>query len=209
MTRGDLVQSLAARIAYGVCWVSEDPVVLYEEALEGEARVTCALPPGRIGLVFRLDRVGFPFLRQKASVDWLVLLHLPDGSLDAHLVECKRTVDAGRWRETRGQMASSVTRCLALAGALGGTIRRFHGYTAYRNERLSPPRSPDPVFARLPVGPGAVAREEPAETREARVGQLDWETDEIHLEGAGAPVPHQRVPLDPGSGVGRVDLVAS
>jgi hypothetical protein len=209
VTRDDLASRLAARIADGVCWMSDDPVVIYEDATDGEARVTCTFPPGGVGLIFRLDEVGFPFLRQRASVGWLVLLCLPDGSMDAHLVECKRTVNWRKWHEIKGQMAASVTRCLALAGALRVEIRRFHGYTAHRNDRLSVPRSPDPVFTRLPLGPGAVAREEPAETREARVGQLDWDADEIRLEEVGAAVPHRRVPLDPLSGVGRLELITT
>jgi hypothetical protein len=209
VTRDNLARRLAARIADGVCWVSEEPVDVFEEASGGEARITCAFAAGEVGLIFRLDEMSFPFLRQKAAVDWLVLLHLPDGAFDAHLVECKRTVTWRKWHEIKGQMASSITRCRALAGALGGEIRRFHGYTAYRNDRLSTPRSPDPVFSRLPLGPGAVAQEEPAETREARAGHLDWEAGDLRLEGVGAVVPHRRVQLDPLSGVGSVVLSPS
>lgn len=209
MKRDQLASMLASRIAEGICWVSEDPIEIFEEASTGEAHVGCTFSPGSVGVFFRLDMVGFPFLRQKKSVDWLVLLHHPDGSLDAHLVECKLTVNAQSWHKTKDQMASSVTRCLALAGALGAEIRRFHGYTAYRNDRLSAPRSPDPVFSRLPLGPAAVAREEPTETREARLGQRDWQADEIRLEGVGTPVAHRRILLDPISGIGKVELQVS
>jgi hypothetical protein len=204
VTREELARRLAARIEDGFCWVSEAPIEVFEETAGGEARVTCTLSSEGVCLVFRLDEVGFPFLRQRKAVDWLVLLHVLDGSIDAHLIECKRTVSSGSWREIKSQMASSVTRGLALAGALGAQIRRFHCYTAYRNDRLST----DPVFARLPLGPGAVARAEPAETRGARLGHLDWEATEIVLEGMDTRVSHQRVPLDPVTGVGQVELSA-
>jgi hypothetical protein len=204
--RDQLANMLASRIADGVCWVSEAPIDIFEEASDGEAHVTCTFAPGSVGVFFRLEGMGFPYLRNQKSVDWLVLLHHTDGALDAHLVECKRTVNAQTWRKTKDQMASSVTRCLALAGALGAEIRRFHGYTAYRNDKLSAPRSPDPVFSRLPLGPGAVAREEPTETREARVGQRDWQAADILLEGFDTPVTHRRVLLDPSSGIGNVEL---
>jgi len=101
-------------------------------------------------------------------------------------------------------MAGSITRSLALAGALRAEIRRFYCYTAYRNDRLSRRGAPDPLLARQPLG----SVSEPAETREARAGQLDWEVDEIRLEGVDTPVSHRRVQLDPASGTGRVELAA-
>lgn len=209
MTRDDLAQRLLARIADGFCWVSEEPVEVFEESAEGEARVTCTRPGGGLYLVFHLDDVGFPFLRQRKAVDWLLFVHDAEGAIDAHLIECKRTVNPSKWREIKEQMASSVTRTRALAGALGVEIRRFHGYTAFRNDRLSTRTAPDPVFTRLPLGPGAVARAEPAETRTARLGQLDWEAAEIAIGGVDAPVQHRRVPLDPASGVGQAELFGS
>ncbi len=202
-----LANRLSSRFADGVCWVSEAPVDIFEEARDGEARVTCTFSPGSVGVFFKLDAVGFPFLRQKKSVDWLVLLLHPDGSLDAHLIECKRTVSFRTWYEIKLQMASSVTRSLALAGALGAEIRRFHGYTAYRKDELSAQQSPDPVFSRLPLGPGVVARAEPAETREARSGQCDWEATEIRLEGVDTLVTHRRVLLNPSSGIGKIEFL--
>jgi hypothetical protein len=209
MKRDQLANRLTSRIADGVCWVSGAPVELFEEASDGEARVTCTFSPGSVGVFFKLDQVNFPFLRQKKSVDWLVFLLHPDGSLDAHLVECKRTVSWRKWYEIRIQMAASVTRSLALAGALGVEIRHFHSYTAYRNDEISARLSPDPVFSRLPLGPGVVARKEPAETREVRSGQRDWEAAEIRLEGVDVLVTHRRVPLASSSGIGNVELLVS
>lgn len=209
MTRDELGRRLAARIESGYCWACEGPFDLFEEIRGGEGRLTCTLPPGACGLVFHLDKVGFPFLRQRTSVDWLVLVHLPDGWVDAHLVEFKTTVNAYKWHETKGQMTSSVTRARALAGALQAPIRGFFSCTAYRNDLLSARCSPDPVFARLPIGSGAVARGEPEETRNVRAGALDWQVGAITLDGLDGPVPHRRAPLDPASGVGQVELASS
>jgi hypothetical protein len=111
-------------------------------------------------------------------------------------------VNPDKWREIKGQMAGSITRSLAVASVLRAKIRRFYCYTAYRNDRLSRRAAPDTLFARQPLGSGS----EPAETRGARVGQLDWEVDEIRFEGLDAPVPHHRIQLDPASGTGRVEL---
>ncbi len=209
MKRDDLTSRVATRIKEGLCWASEEPIEIFEDVREGEARVTCTASVDGLCLVFQLDRVGFPFLRQQKSVDWLVLVHLPDGSMDAHLVECKRKVNAHTWSDVKSQMASSVVRSFALAGVLNASIRRFYAYTAYRHDNLSARRSPDPIFARLPVGSGAVAGQEGTETRQARLGQLDWEAPEIVLQGVDAPLVHRRVQLDQASGVGRMELIAS
>lgn len=206
MTRDELDRRLTARIQDGFCWASEAPIEIFEENVTGEARVTCTFSSGAVGLVFRLEKVGFPFLRQAKSVDWLVLVHLPDGGLSAHLIECKRTVNQGKWHDIKEQMAASVTRGLALAGALGSEIRRFHCYTAYRNDRVSPQRSPDPVLEKLPVGPAATTRGEEADVREARIGELDWYAAEIRLDGLDVHVAHRRVQLEQSSGFGRIDL---
>jgi hypothetical protein len=207
--RDDLTSRVAARIKDGLCWASEDPIEVFEDAKEGEARVTCTASAESLCLVFRLDRVGFPFLRPQKSVDWLLLVHLPDGSLDAHLVECKRKVNAHTWSDVKSQMAASVLRSFALVGALNATIRRFYGYTAYRHDNLAPSRSPDPIFARLPIGSGVVAGQEATETREARLGQMDWESPEILLQGVEAPITHRRVQLDQASGKGQTALIAT
>jgi hypothetical protein len=206
VTRDELGQRLAARIAEGFCWVGEEVVEIFEDSADGEARVTCALPPGGVGLVFRLDRVGFPFLRQRSAVDWLLFVHLTDGSVDAHLVEFKRTVNPFKWREVKEQMASSVTRTRALAGALGVEVREVHCYTAFRRDFLSLPATLAPVLVRSPVGSEEVARAEPAETHTGRLGQRDWGAPEISIDGVDTPVLHRRIQLDPTTGVGQTVL---
>jgi hypothetical protein len=200
----DLERRIAERIADGYCQIGKAPIEIFEDAKEGQARVTCAFSAAGVGLWLRLDKVGFPFLRRQKSVDWLVLVHLPAGSMDAHLIECKTTMGSKQWLEVKDQMSSSVVRALALAGALEVQIRRFFCYTAYRHDRLSIRRSPDPFLMRQPLGSCA----EPAETRRARTGQLDWEADEIRLDGVGTPIPHRRVPLDPDMGTGQAELLA-
>ena len=173
MTRDELERRLAERIADGFCQIGEAPIEIFEEAAAAKARVTCTFTAARVGLTFQLDKVGFPFLRRQKSVDWLVLVHLPEGLVDAHIIECKTTMGVSTWLDVKDQMSSSVMRTLALAGVLEAQIRRFYCYTAFRNDRLSVRRSPDPLLMRQPLGSGV----EPTETRPARAGQLDWEAD--------------------------------
>jgi hypothetical protein len=209
VTVADLGKRLDARIGDGFCWVSQAPISLYEELSDGEAQVTCAFSPDAVCLVFKLDRVAFPFLRPQRSVDWLLLLCHPDGLIEAHLVECKRKIDSKSWRDIKEQMSSSIIRALTLGGALGVEVARFFCYTAFRNDRISSRSSPDPVFAKIPIGPAEVAAAEPAASREARAGGFDWRGATIRIGTIDADVPHEKVQLDVATGVGRIDLATA
>jgi hypothetical protein len=206
MTRDELGLCLGARIAEGYCWVCEGLVEIFENIVGAEGLVACTLPSAGVGLIFQLDKVGFPFLRQQKTVDWLLLVHLPDGSIDAHLVEFKTTVGLTTWRDVKEKMASSVTRARALVGALGVALRDVHCYTAFRNAKLSVPVARNPALTRGLIGSEDVVRAERADTRTARAVQLDWEAPEISIDGVDTPVLHRRIQLDPTTGVGQTVL---
>jgi hypothetical protein len=106
-------------------------------------------------------------------------------------------------------MNSSVVRALTLGGALGVEVARFFCYTAFRNDRLSPRSSPDPVFAKVPIGPARVAAAEPAASRDARAGEFDWRDATIWMDAIDAHVPHAKVKLDAATGVGQIVLLGA
>lgn len=69
MTRDEFERRIAERIADGYCQIGKAPIEIFEDAKEGQARVTCAFSATGVGLWLRLDKVGFPFLRRQNFAD--------------------------------------------------------------------------------------------------------------------------------------------
>jgi hypothetical protein len=123
-------------------WVeSPGPVTVREESIQGEASVELALPGGHEYLDLWLPTGLFEILLDDENADGAVLVVLPDGALEAHVIECKRTVDGTHWDKALRQMKWTLVKLRALAGALGAPIAGAVLYTAFREDRLSARRS--------------------------------------------------------------------
>jgi hypothetical protein len=174
-------------------------VTIEEAKDEGRAEVTFTAPAGWKLEKLDLDRCTFAWLGEPMVADGIVLARSPDGTWEAHVVECKRTVTDDKWSRVQKQLRGSCIRLLAAGGVVGLTVARITLYTAFRRDQLGR-RSPDAVLlgplAGLPFGPDA-----PAARRSA------WQADELVVEGFG-PLEHHRIQLtDSGDDVGRAAIL--
>jgi hypothetical protein len=163
----------------------------------GEAEVDCPAPAGCVWVHFRIeDTVPFSFLLEKKSADGALLL-CREGRYEAHVIECKRTVNRAKWKEVSREFLGTLGRLLALAGVLGIEIDRVTFGTAFRDDKLSPEESPNPTRGRPLLD--ALSQEGDAEhaVTDARRQQLAWMHDEVRLPGFVHPFPHVKIRLDP------------
>jgi len=179
-----------------LCAVHTGTVPVRETDKDGFADVSCTLPAGAVCLRWDIEKVAFNFLRDaRTAADGALLVVRGDGSVEAHVMECKRTVDHDEWAKAKRQMRWSLARLRALAGVLGVTIDRTCCYIAYREETFST----DPGLVKLMLGDV-----DDPETRLLRE-QFDWPDATIDLGGYPRRWPHRKVRLD-GAGHGSIDL---
>ena len=183
--------------------------IVEERETAGEARVECDLPPGTRCVRWNLGTGKFQFLKEEKNADGALLLFRDDGSKDgafeAHILECKRTVDQKKWSDVLQQMRWTLARLLAVCGTLGIPVVKACLYTAFRRDSLSSNSSRNPALPRIPIGGGARLDGE-LELSWARRQQLDWENDDVAMPGFEGRFPHRKVKLDEASGAGAVDL---
>jgi hypothetical protein len=137
--------------------------------------------------------VPFGFLSKEtfgndSTADNAFLIHRADCHREAHVIECKKTINADEWIKAKRQIHSSLVRLAALAGVMDVRITRYVCYTAYREDRLEVRRNADPILFKVPIG-GAL---DPVVE-----GQLDWFGDSLDLGGFLTGVPHRRLQVDP------------
>ncbi len=180
-------------------------VTVAEQAIAGEANVECSLPEGSLCIQWSFHG-GFPFLKVDKNADGALLVQRNDGTYEAHVMECKRTVDQTKWSEILQQMRWTLSKLMALAGALGVRLARAVFYTAFRKDRLSTVSSPNPIFAKLPVETDDAPLENRRDTSRARQLQIDWENDEITLGDFEGRFAHRKIELD-GNGNGAIEFL--
>jgi len=184
--------------------------IVEERETAGEARVDCALPERARCIQWNLGTGKFQFLKEEKNADGALLVWRDDGSKDgsfeAHIVECKRTLDQKKWSDALQQMRWTLARLLAISGTLGIPIGRACFYTAFRQDNLSSESSRNPAMPRIPIGTRRTRPDDAHELNWARRQQLDWENDEIAIVGFEGRFPHRKVKLDDASGVGAIDL---
>lgn len=189
-----------------VCtWVAAPgPVIVRETEQTGEAMVVLTVPEGCECIDLFLTTGLFGILRQDKNADGAVLVILPDGAIEAHVIECKRTVFQDDWEEACKQMTWTLTKLQALAGALGERISGAVCYTAYREDRLSEDESPNPAYPERIIGiPESDAE---ADLSWGRRKQLEWMRGRVRLRGFDEAFVHHRIPLDRATGRGAAAL---
>lgn len=171
------------------------------EADDSAAAVTCVLPADTTCIRWKIERATlFPFLKDRLAADGALILERADGTYEAHVMECKRTINQETWSRAKLQMRWSLIRLQALAGVLGFKLARVHCYTAYRHERW------EKALLKLPIGEVQPKDASQAEAAELLLDQGDWLTPEIELRGFDSPLSHQKVQLDPHQGTGQVSI---
>jgi hypothetical protein len=132
------------------------------------------------------------------------MLQRSDGAWEAHILECKVTINQDAWSKAMRQMRWSLMRLRALAGVLGVRFQHVVLYTAFRKDEMLK----DPVLLKMPVGDWQPPTAEQAEAVDALKRQRDWpqeDTGEIRLEGFDERFLHRKVKLD-GQGMGLVQI---
>jgi hypothetical protein len=184
---------------YELC---EHQALVTETSTEGEAQVTCLLPQGSTGIRWKIEKAElFPFLRKQLAADGALILRQPDGAYEAHIMECKLTINQDTWDKAKRQMGWSLLRLRALAGVLGIQFQRVVCYTAYRSEKW------EPGLLKVPLGDLVAADETQARTIELLQRQGDWLDPGIELRGFDQQFLHRKVMLDAQTGAGQVILV--
>lgn len=192
----------AERAVYA--WVAPPgPVTVREIEAKGEAIVELALPEGCEVLELWLPTGLFGILGDDKNADGAFLVALPDGEIEAHIVECKKTVDSTSWEKALRQMSWTLVKLQALAGALGEQLAGAVFYTAFREDNLSEDESPNPAYPERIVG--APSDEAEVQLDWGRRKQLDWMRGRILLRGFRGEHAHHKIPLD-GSGRGGASL---
>jgi hypothetical protein len=149
----------------------------------------------------------FGFLKDKKNADGALLVWRDDGSRDgcfeAHVMECKKTVDQSKWNDILQQLRWTFMRLRAVSGALGVPLRRVTFYTAYREDKLSSTSSRNPVLPRNPITSRFAKPEEVIDR--PRQLQMDWQNDDIALGDFEGRFAHRKIELD-GLGNGAIGL---
>jgi len=161
-----------------------------EMAVPGEARVALILAEGYLAIQWHLSTGLFRVLKEELNADGAFILQRPDGSFEAHVVECKKTVDRRDWAKARAQMRWTLSRLRGLAGVLGIELRRGVLYTAFRTDNLSPDSDPNPIAQRRPIGEGG------AGLAFERRAEREWVDDELSLTGFDGHFAHRKIQLD-------------
>jgi len=179
------------------------PTFVVEDKKDGLSRVACYIPEGALSVKLNIRDGLFQFLREAKNADGAFLVRRADGLFEAHVIECKRSVNQSKWEDAIKQVRWTVLCLLSLAGALGIQVEAIVLQTAYRFDKLSPDDLPNPNIAKAAIGPLDADEEEPTT---ARRKQLEWERDEVTLDGFDGWFPHVKVKLDERTGEGKTML---
>lgn len=178
-------------------------VTVTEPEKPGEADVECRIPEGCVCIDWTGSQDLFNFLEGRSKADGAFMIRRPSGEIEAHIMECKRTVDSTKWTAIMHQMRCTLSRLLALTGALGLSLSRVVLYTAFRKDSLSSDAAVDPAAAKRTIRPTEASDAE-LELDWARKQQLAWEIDEVSLRNFEGTFRHRKIPLDPVTGRGAV-----
>lgn len=184
------LEALFARANSGPRWtLVEGPgeVVVREKEKRGFAAIRCRFPQGFRVIDWHYDEKDFLLFAKNDNADGALLVVRPDNALEAHVMECKETIDASAWSKALKQLGWTLIRLLAIAGALHERVDRVVLYTVYRRDALSPEESPDPELLKLPLEDG-----ESEPVRRDR----SWTLREVSLRGWASPFPHEKVQKD-------------
>jgi hypothetical protein len=172
------------------------PAFIWETESDGRAKVAFVLPENSYGVQWMFKGNLFGFLKSNENADGALLVHRDDGSFDAHVVECKVTVNLDSWAKAKRQLRWTVTRLQAVAGALGIQIQRVFCYTAYRSDdEMQPDSAPDPTQAKLSLGDELPSAEVNREIDDTAQRQFDWPDSTIRLRDFDGLFPHERIEL--------------
>jgi hypothetical protein len=210
--QGDLQRRLRTAIQKNLYRTVLGPDVLRVREMERDGRAEVLLsPPGdSLCVEWKIQSKIFGFLTDARIADGAFFVLAGDDTVEAHIIECKRTVTQDAWSNAKQQMRSTLLRLRALAGVLGVEITRAVCYTAFCEDELSPDSLPEPAELKIPVGDEDPATPMDAIDLEVVRRQFDWEHASVHLPDLATPMPHRKlllnIDLSDGMGKGTFSL---
>lgn len=175
-------------------------VTIEEREKAGYARILCKFGEGVRVIQWTLQTGDLRPIASEKNADGAMLVVRPDGALEAHVMECKQTVDSKHWNDALVQIEWTVIRLLAIAGALHERVERVVLYTAFRRNALAVDESEEPVQFELPLD------DEDSLPYRRQLPMMRSATEtEVALPGWTSPFLHVKVQKDE-EGHARVDL---
>lgn len=113
--------------------------IVGEAEMSGEAEIACEIPEGCTCIQWRLPTGLFAFLQQDKNADGAFVIQRADGAFEAHIMECKRTVDQTKWSEILQQMRLKTE---AVWVAITGAARRWRPAPRCESARVHDHRRP-------------------------------------------------------------------
>jgi hypothetical protein len=201
---GDLERQLKCSIQdslYKIV-IGPSPIIVEEAAKDGSARVSFEPQGGVRCIEWRISQGLFKFIKEDKNADGAFFVQRSESSFEAHIVECKRTINQESWNKAKLQMRWTLLRLRALAGVLGFELANVVCYTAYCDDELQAESSPDPAETKIPIGDDEPAIPEDVEIQRTLRRQFDWQSEQVHLRDFDDPFPHRKLPLQLNEGVG-------
>lgn len=195
--KGDLWQRLRVAInpeRFSLAFAPK-AIVLTEKKAKGRAEILLAPGIGMLCIAWDIEANIFGFLGDEKNADGAFFVLGNGDDVEAHIVECKRTINTGVWRKSKKQMRATLLRLRALAGVLGLTITRVVCYLAFHKDEEGDITSADPAVFRLPIGACATATTEDQETLAILREQYGWREDAIELPDITGLHTHRRLKL--------------
>jgi hypothetical protein len=201
---GDLERQLKCSIQDSIYKLvtGPSPIIVEETAKDGRAHVTFQPEDGAHCIEWLMQQGLFKFIKDDKNADGAFFVQRSERSFEAHVVECKRTINQDSWDKAKRQMRWTLIRLRALAGVLGVELANVVCYTAYCDDELQADSSPDPAESKIPIGDEEASIPEDAEIQRTLRRQFDWDGEEVHLRDFDDAFPHRKLPLQLNAGVG-------
>lgn len=183
--------------------------LVHEREETGEAEVVFAIPEGCTCIQWSFRTGLFQFLQADKNADGPFFVIRPDGRIEAHIVECKKTVGIKTWSTVIAQLQGTLYKLLALAGALGIAIDDVVLYTAYRIDSFSRSKPTNPGTIKRRLGPPDEGSPEEVQLEEAQRQPPPWKGASVTLPGFEEPFRHHAIDLDEETGHGACSFMLS
>lgn len=169
---------------------------IQETRQEGLADIVCRVRRPSI-LFHKLDGHTCTFLRNQRCADAIIFEKTSEEAWTLHIVECTRTMKEDTWTgKVKIQFEGAILNAQALMGILNiSKLDDVRCYTAFRNDRISPFATPNPVLLKAGVG-----------TSERSLPSIEWEEDRIRSLLSLRDIRHTKVRLDPNTGHGEISI---
>jgi hypothetical protein len=172
-----------------------DTILVKEKQRLGRAEIRLVPAMGMVCVAWDIEEQLFGFLSNEKNADGAFFVLGQGDEVEAHILECKMTLNRGTWSKVKNQLRATLLRLRALAGVLGLTITRVVCYSAFHEEEEVSPTSFDPAILRAPIGEVAAPTAEERETLAILRQQYGWREALVELRDIEGWHPHCQMKL--------------